>query len=65
LFAVRLKQLPIIPNFAGMENETPKSSNPFDRPEISSLFGVLMEKLLSESGPGAVLIGTSHRGPGG
>jgi len=43
-----------------MDKEQKTSTNPFDRPEISKLFDVLMDKLLAESGRGAVLIGTSY-----
>ncbi len=43
-----------------MENENKLSTNPLDRPEIIELFGTLMHKLLSESGRGAVLIGTNY-----
>lgn len=43
-----------------MTNDTQALSNPFDRPEISKLFGLLMDKLLAESGRGAVLIGTAY-----
>lgn len=43
-----------------MAKETHTLSNPFDRPEISKLFGILMDKLLAESGRGAVLVGTAY-----
>lgn len=39
---------------------TKKSFSPFDYPEVQELFSHLFDKLLTESGRGAILISTAY-----